>query len=477
MNEIVNKNNEINNENNNVENELKELRKLKEERRRKDIEEEILYERLKERRKEDTKKEKERIEKQKEEIKKQKGETFSYKEIHEMAMEFIKLHGNRFRTIRTDKLQKEMFIYRKKFGHYFPEGASYIHEHYARDYKTSNKYFTSSFIKTVQENTFIDRDDFINPSNMVNLKNKVYNLETNELLEHSPDYNFTGILEIEYDKNADCPLFKRALERMFSTPSDLLRTQKWFGYQFVRENREQIAHGYFGESGSGKGQLLKILRDLLGGKNVTSFNLQEFSNPNMYALANLYKKYSNICYDMSTSQMRDISNFKMITAGDPITGRNIYKEPFTFINHAKLSWACNKLPKISNEILNSVEFKRRIMLTRTRKGHEDEDIDKDIYYKFKKELPGIFNWAVEGYRLYFKHDGFNYDHDEIPSIWKENMDTSYDKVDEDKHDTISEIDRVEDKNSLLYREKLENQSSLIQKELEKLNNELDSSEI
>lgn len=356
-------------------------------------------------------------------------------EIHDKAIEFTKIL--KFRTIRSDLDKKEMFMYDKNNGIYIPHGASYIRELCAKNRSTSNKKFIESFVYHIQNITIIDRNDFINPKNLINLRNGTYDLEADKLLEHSPEYNFQGLLEIEYNKSAECPIWKDVLSKMFLSQSDLLRTQKWFGYQFVRENREQIAHGYFGESGSGKSQILKTMRDLLGPKNVTNFNLQEFSNPNMYALASLYGKYANINYDMSTSQLKDITNFKMITAGDPISARNPYKEPFTFVNHAKLTWACNKLPKISDETINAPEIKRRIMLTETKKGYNDEDIDKDIYSKFVKELPGIFNWAVEGYRLYFKHKGFNYDHDEVPSIWKGNMDSFY-----GEHETMDDENRI-----------------------------------
>lgn len=344
---------------------------------------------------------------------------FNHKEVHEKAMKFIELFENKFVTLRSDKTQKEMFMYNKNTGYYIPEGASYIYEQCSKNYMTSAKSFSEDFVKIVQDNTMVNREDFIHPRHLINVINGVFNLDTQELLPHNPDYYFKGSLEISYDKSATCPTWEKALNGMFRTDEELIRMQKWFGYQFVRENREQIAHGIYGISGSGKSQIFKILRDLLGPENVTSFQLQEFSNPNMYALARLYSKYANINYDMSTAQLRDISPFKSLTGGDPITARNPYKEPFEFVNHAKLSWACNKLPRISDEILGTPEFLRRIMLTEVIKGHKIND--KEIYHKFKKELPGIFNWAVDGYHLY-EEEGFKYIKD-VFTIWKENMDS------------------------------------------------------
>ncbi len=382
---------------------------------------------------------------------------FNHREIHDRAIKFIELFDNKFITIRSDIKQKEMFMYDKNVGYYLPHGASYIHEQCSKNYMTSSKTFMDDFVGVIQDNTIIDRKNFTHPRYLINVKNGVFNLETNELMKHNPKYCFQGILDILYDKEATCTNWEKALKGMFKSDEDRIRTQKWFGYQFVRENKEQVAHGYFGVSGSGKSKILMILRDLLGHDNVTSFQLQEFSNPNMYALANLYEKYANINYDMSTAALKDISPFKSLTGEDAITARNPYKEPFTFVNYAKLSWACNKLPRIADEDLNTPEFRRRIMLTEVVKGHKDDD--KNIYYKFRSELPGIFNWAIEGYNLYLKEKGFNYN-ENIVDIWKEHMDKNNQF---DEHDTIQKNDNVG--NRILYQLELEKQETKITSKL------------
>ena len=162
---------------------------------------------------------------------------------------------------------------------------------------------------------------------------------------------------------------------------------------------------------------------------------------------------------MSTAPIKDISNFKMLTSGDGIQGRNIYESPFEFVNHAKLSWACNKLPIVSNRDINSPEFKRRIMLTEMIIGHEK--VDKDIYNKFRSELSGIFNWAIEGYNLYIEEDGFNFNHEKVPSIWRDNM---HDNGILSNFDTLNKSDT----DNILYIIELEKQEIETTKSLEEL---------
>lgn len=339
-------------------------------------------------------------------------------EVHDKASEFLKYFS--IHTIRTDDDKKRMYIYDKNSGIYLSEGASYIKELCAKNRTTSNRKFIDSFIYHIQNITYINDIEFVPPKHLVNMKNGVFSIKSGELIPHDSKYNFQTILNIPYEKDAKCPTWEKALHGMMPDQKVYERTQKWFGYQFIKGNREQIAHGYFGEAGSGKSSILMIMRDMLGHQNVTSFQIQEFANPNMYAIARLYGKYANITYDMSTMKMKDISAFKSITSGDPIEGRNPYKPSVTFVNEAKISWGCNKLPDVPDSILETEEFKRRIMLTKIVKGHKKEDNDKDIYQKFIMELPGIFNWASEGYRMYLEK-GFEYN-ENIYEIWKANMD-------------------------------------------------------
>jgi len=381
-------------------------------------------------------------------------------ETFALAERMLNLTDYKFYTIRNKDNKKEMPMYKGELGYYVPFGETYIQQWCSKNFRTSDKTVIDRLLTTIQGRTFIDRKDFTHPVNLINLSNGVFDLKSGKLLKHDSKYNFQGILGISYDKEAKCPKWENALKGMLPDDNDRIRTQKWFGYHFERENKEQIAHGYFGESGSGKSKILMILRDLLGEKNVTHFQLQDFDGrTSEYAIGRLYEKYANINFDMSTAPIKDISNFKMLTSGDGIQGRNIYESPFEFVNNAKLSWACNKLPIVSDRDINSPEFKRRIMLTKMIIGHEK--VDKDIYNKFKSELSGIFNWAIEGYNLYKEEDGFNFNHEKVPSIWRDNM---HDNGILSNFDTLNKSDT----DNILYIIELEKQEIETTKSLEEL---------
>ena len=86
---------------------------------------------------------------------------------------------------------------------------------------------------------------------------------------------------------------------------------------------------------------------------------------------------------------------KAVTAGDWVTGKQLYKDPFKFRPYAKSFLAMNEPPSIKD---NSHGMWRRIYVIEFPRKFEDHEMDRELEYKLKKELSGIFNWALEGYR-------------------------------------------------------------------------------
>jgi len=84
---------------------------------------------------------------------------------------------------------------------------------------------------------------------------------------------------------------------------------------------------------------------------------------------------------------------KAVTGGDSIAGRRLYQEVQNYRFFAKHFLAMNKFPEIADD---SHGLKRRIYIIEFPRtfGKDEEDIFLED--KLIKELPGIFNWAMEG---------------------------------------------------------------------------------
>lgn len=435
----------------NITDNINDIKKLEEESYRRETEHKLLSEKEKERRKELKREEKERrLEKEREERKEAKRiqKEVAKKQLEDEKLLEVneKLNKKRFdndetytwgelilreKSFITVEETKEIWLYSENLGYYTPNGEIFLMKLCADGGPRTNDPQVLRQLKMfIMGKSFKKIDEFIHPEHLINLKNGVIDMNKNELIPKSPHYNFQNVLNINYDKNADCPVWKETLMDMFKTPEDYERTQKWFGYHLLRENKDQVMHGYVGPSGCGKSTMLHLLVDVLGKENVTHFNLQDLNNrTNSYAIGRLYGKLANITFDMVTTPIKDgtFEILKNLTSCDRINARNIREAPFEFVPHAKLTFACNKLPIVADNIINTNEFKRRVMITEVVKK-EDFVKDSELRNKFLQELHsgGIFNWILEGRKMYLNSSfGFNYDHENIPMLWNKNVDDEY----------------------------------------------------
>lgn len=349
--------------------------------------------------------------------------TYESSKVKPLNVEEVYKWGERILACKnfvTIKDTEELWIYNGEY--YIPFGEITLKEICARtDARTCDPGVLRRLTMKITGETYVSRKKFVSPEGLVNLKNGVFSLDSEELLDHSPEYYFKGVLNGPYDKDAMCPTWERDIKNMIKDDESRIKFQKWYGYHFMEENIEQKALIIVGQSRAGKGKKLKVLREFIGPDNVTNFELQDLANPSTYSLGRLFGKRANIISDMGTYPIKDDSIIKNVISGDPVNARNIREAPFELENHAKFTCACNKTPYVRNSILQTHEFQRRFMFVEAVVGYDKED--PHIYEKYLEELysGGIFNWVLEGYRMY-KKEGFK---EEDDTLWKKHMDRRY----------------------------------------------------
>lgn len=105
---------------------------------------------------------------------------------------------------------------------------------------------------------------------------RLYNVLEDTLTEHTPDYYSTVQLAVTYDKKADCPLFKKFLkESMGGDMDQVALIQEMLGYFLIPVNSAQKCFVIVGVASAGKSVLLRVLNDvLLGKQNVSNVSWQ-----------------------------------------------------------------------------------------------------------------------------------------------------------------------------------------------------------
>ena len=156
-----------------------------------------------------------------------------------------------------------------------------------------------------------------------------------------------------------------------------------------------------GDGANGKSTVANILVRMLGEENVSHVPLDRIGGE--FRLWQMMNKQANIVADMNRMEKVEEGLLKSLVSGDPIQINRKNQPPVTMRPTAKLIFGTNSLPPISDRS-NGVW---RRMITIPFLEHFDEDRrDRCRAEQLRDELPGIFNWVLEGARRLLQQDGF-----------------------------------------------------------------------
>lgn len=299
------------------------------------------------------------------------------------------LSGNRFVTMEDTK---EVYYYHD--GIYKPGGEDIINT-YTHD--MCGKYTAIMVEKEIvnyvtYHGTLIMRNNFNTPGPLLNLSNKVYNVDTGEAREHSPNDLYTYKYPVKYNPDAECPEINKFLNRILSE-EDVQLIKEEIAYCFVYGQPLEKIMAWVGEGKNGKSTLLSLIDAFFGKENISNSSMQQLSDGNSsdYYQANLFGKRINMCGDMSSKSIKYLDFIKKAASSDMISCRHAYgKKTITFRNDAKMIFAMNEWPEFSDQ---SDGFFRKILYTEFNEIISAEERVPD-YYKMlttEEELSGFFN--------------------------------------------------------------------------------------
>ncbi len=238
---------------------------------------------------------------------------------------------------------------------------------------------------------------------LVCLANGMLDIGTGEFRPHDKKYLATQILDFPFDEKADCPDWLPFLQDVIPDPLVRTQLQQFFGYCLTRETRYGKCLLLHGPGSDGKSTILKILQAMIGTHNCSAVQMGNLEDP--FERATLHNKLLNIATEEDKKAFGS-AFFKAIVTGDFINASFKHKDFFTFRPYAKLAFASNFFPQVSD---NTDGYYRRILGIKFTKqfgpGFDAEE-DKYLEDKLLRQLPGIFLWSLEGLALLREHDGF-----------------------------------------------------------------------
>ena len=194
----------------------------------------------------------------------------------------------------------------------------------------------------------------------------------------------------EFNRDSHCPNWNLFLESLEFDPDTLSRLQEWAGYCLLPMVQGNLQKSLFfiGEGANGKSVFLETLAAVLD--NVSHLELSELFD--RFKIAELEGKLANICTDVETSKVMD-ARFKKIVAGEPQSAERKFKEPFEFQPFAKILFSANDFIPTKDRTHG---YYRRFDILKFNRIFKTEEQKPELLQELKKEVPGIFNWALEG---------------------------------------------------------------------------------
>lgn len=260
---------------------------------------------------------------------------------------------------------------------------------------TSN--LLASVRKLAQVMTRVENDSWDADFDVLVCANGTLHIPSLTLRPHSPhDYQTSGV-PYAYDSQADCPVFKRVVTERIPDAAELV--QEFAGLALTTNQSYEIALWFFGPRGSGKSTIIEGFQVMLG-KRAGLLGLSDIER-NRFALTNLPGKTLVISTEQPSSFLGSTHIVNSIISGEQVQVERKFADPVVVNPKAKVLWAMNDLPRLSDSadgILRRaqvIEFPPTIPIR-----------DPKIKEAIKHEGPGILNWALEGLARLNARGGF-----------------------------------------------------------------------
>lgn len=254
----------------------------------------------------------------------------------------------------------------------------------------------NEFYHHLKSTNTVAADFFENrPEGVFNFDNGVFDAKDDTLRPHSKEYGFRHVLPCDFNPLADAPRFEQFMKEITLSRQDLEDVlQEFMGYALSGMTPIYTkALLLLGTGANGKSTFINVIRELCGEGGHSGLSLKSMqSDQKRYLLMN---KLVNIAEENSKDSFKDTELIKNFVSGGWIDVKQLYTQPFEYRNKTKLIALMNELPRNAD---HTDGFWRRMLIVPfdANFNEANEKTDLRLEDKLKKEMPGIFNYAIAG---------------------------------------------------------------------------------
>lgn len=240
----------------------------------------------------------------------------------------------------------------------------------------------------------LDRDPWL-----LNVRNGTIDLRTAELGPHDPRHLITQIADVEWDDAAPCPTWTEFVNQAMGGQLELvLYLQRLVGYALTGLITEHMLAFFHGAGRNGKSTFVQTVRAMMGEYACAAprdllFEDKPGGTRHPVELARLYGKRMAVCAEIGEHVTLDEAKVKDLTGGDSVAVRRMREDFWDLEPTHKLFVSGNHKPTVRGDDLG---IWRRIRLIPWEVTVAEDQVDKALPDKLRRELPGILRWSVIG---------------------------------------------------------------------------------
>jgi len=227
-------------------------------------------------------------------------------------------------------------------------------------------------------------------------------------LEHNPDDLLTKTANAHYDPAARCDRWEKFVDEIMCEDKELsIYLQKALGYAMSGDTSTECLFIICGrKTRNGKGTCMEAVSKIMGGygKSLSPASLAQRSGtgdrPSPEFARVVGVRLVNVS-EPDKGMVLNVGLAKRLTGGDSIIARYLHRNPIEFRPQFKIYINSNHYMEIEDD---TIFTSGRIKMIPFDRHFDETERDNTLKDTFKKpeNASGIFNWLLDGYRLFEK---------------------------------------------------------------------------
>lgn len=270
------------------------------------------------------------------------------------------------------------------------------------NHQKNSSYLTKSIIDEISRRQYVENYVFNHNKYLLNFRDCVYDVENNEIYEHSCDFGFNYVLTAEIENHNDLSslTFNKFIDTLCGgVKTKRKRLQEMCGV-LISNIVFKGAVFFIGEHDTGKSTLARLLKHLVGENHVSSVSLEIIDRN--FALSQMRNKRLNVAGEISRNvKLGQFKSFKEITGIDSVFVDIKNKESQSVTFTAKQLFLGNFLPDFPAD---DDSFYDRFNVIYFDNSVPREERDPDLFDKLIKDIDYFAWWCVKGLLRYIKNN-------------------------------------------------------------------------